>query len=312
MLPAEEGYIKAKSILHEMFGQTHKVAASHIDKITGGGPIRENENERLMQLARDMENFEMNLNKLGYQADINSRSNMCAVVMRLPRYLRSEWAKEAQNSRDRSKEPEFAQLTRFVVKKAKLANTEYGRLISARSNNEKEFGKGPRVGRNVSTYLSHGSNTETKGHSGDHSRHGNPTGRPKCLFCDRDGHTIEKCFKFQGKSYEERKRIVNTRRLCNLGLCKGHFASNCKRSRGCFVPGCGKRHHPMLHPAETAKFGKKDVPENQNEERKLDSPVAPTGNVQTGHCGATGTIKNRVCLRVIPVKVFGKDRSCEK
>jgi hypothetical protein len=96
----------------------------------------------------------MNLNKLGYQADINSTSNMSAVVMRLPRYLRSEWAKEAQNSRDRSKEPAFAKLTRFVVKKAKLANTEYGRLISARSNNEKEFGKGPRVGRNVSTYLS--------------------------------------------------------------------------------------------------------------------------------------------------------------
>ena len=312
MLPAEEGYIKAKSILHEMFGQTHIVAASHIDKITGGGPIKENENERLMQLARDMENCEMNLNKLDYQADINSRSNMSAVVMRLPRYLRSEWAKEAQNSRDRSKEPDFAQLTRFVVKKAKLANTEYGRLISARSNNEREFGKGPRVGRNVSTYLSHGSNTEIKGHSGDHSRHGNPTGRPKCLFCDRDGHTIEKCFKFQGKPYEERKSIVNTRRLCNLCLGKGHFASNCKRSRGCFIPGCGKRHHPMLHPAETAKDGKKDMPGNQNEERKLDSSTAPTGNVQTGHCGATGTIKNRVCLRVIPVKVFGKDRSCEK
>jgi hypothetical protein len=218
MLPAEEGYIKAKSILHEVFGQTHIVAASHIDKITGGGPIKENENERLMQLARDMENCEMNLNKLGYQADINSRSNMSAVVMRLPRYIRSEWAEEAQNSRDWSKEPDFAQLTRFVFKKAELANTEYGRLISARSNNEKEFGiKGPRVGRNVSTYLSH-SNTEIKGHSGDHLRHGNPTGRPKCLFCDRDGHTIEKCFKFQGKPYEERKSIVNTRRLCNLCL----------------------------------------------------------------------------------------------
>jgi hypothetical protein len=68
----------------------------------------------------------------------------------------------------------------------------------------------------------------------------------------------------------------------------------------------------MLHPAETAKDGKKDVPENQNEERKPDSPVAPIGNVQTGHFGGTGTIKNRVCLRVNPVKVFGKDRSCEK
>ncbi|CAB4004878.1 Hypothetical predicted protein [Paramuricea clavata] len=60
-----------------------------------------------------------------------------------------------------------------------------------------------------------------------------------------------------------------------------------------FTRGCGKHHHPMLHPAETAKDGKKDVPENQNEERKPDSSAAPTRNVQTGHCGATGTIRNR-------------------
>ena len=90
MLPAEEGFAKAKSILHEMFGQTHIVAVSHIDKINEGGPIRENENEKLMQLANDMENCEMSLNKLGYQADINSRSNMSSVVMQLPRYLCSE------------------------------------------------------------------------------------------------------------------------------------------------------------------------------------------------------------------------------
>ena len=51
MLPAEEGFTKAKSILHEMFGQTHIVAASHIDKITGGGSIKEYENEKLMQLV---------------------------------------------------------------------------------------------------------------------------------------------------------------------------------------------------------------------------------------------------------------------
>ncbi|CAB3984505.1 Hypothetical predicted protein [Paramuricea clavata] len=241
-----------------MFGQIHIVAASHIDEITGGGPTKENKNERLMQLTRDMENCEMKLNKLGYQADINSRSNMS-----VPRRHETQ-----------------------EIGKGKLANTEYGRLISARYNKEKEFGKRPRWGRNVSTYLSHGSNTVIKEHSGDHSRQGNPTGRPKCIFFDRDGHTIEKCFNFQGKPYEERKRIVNTRRLFNLCLSKGHFASNCKRSRGSFVPGCGKRHHPMLHPEETTKDRKKDVSENQNEERKLGSPASPTGNVQNDHCGA--------------------------
>ncbi len=54
------------------------------------------------------------------------------------------------------------------------------------------------------------------------------------------------------------------------------------------------------------------MPENRNEEKKPDPPAAPTAYVQTGHCGATGTVKNRVCLRVIPVKVFGKDKGREK
>ena len=127
-----------------MFGQTHIVAASHIDRVTKGGTIKEFESGKLLQLARDMENCEMNLCKLGYQADINSRGNMSAVVLRLPRYLRSEWAKEAQNSRDQSKEPDFSQLTKFVVKRAKLANTEYGRLINTKPEIERERNKNPR------------------------------------------------------------------------------------------------------------------------------------------------------------------------
>ena len=106
MLPAE-GFAKAKSILHGMFGQTHLVAASHIDKTTGE-PMKENGNKKLMQLARDIENYGMSFNGLGYQADISSRSNTSSVVMCLPRYLRLEWAKEAQNSRDRGQEPDFA------------------------------------------------------------------------------------------------------------------------------------------------------------------------------------------------------------
>ena len=137
MLPPEEGYKKAKSGHengHEMFGQSHIVAASHIDRVTKGPIIRENENEKLMQLARDLENCDMNLNKLGYQSDVNSRHNISAIVLRLPKYLRSECAKEANNLRGQSKEPSFAALTKFVVNKAKLANTEYGRLVNVKND----------------------------------------------------------------------------------------------------------------------------------------------------------------------------------
>ena len=61
--------------------------------------------------------------------------------MRLPKYLRSEWAKEAQDSRDQDKELDFLLLTKFLLKKAKLASTEYGRLINAKFESEREKSK---------------------------------------------------------------------------------------------------------------------------------------------------------------------------
>ncbi len=93
MLPPREGYLKAKSILKEMFGQSHIVAASHVDRVTTGGPIKEFKSDKLLQLARDMENCEMNLRELGNQADINSRSNISAVLLQLPKNLSTEGSK---------------------------------------------------------------------------------------------------------------------------------------------------------------------------------------------------------------------------
>ncbi|CAB4031446.1 Gag-Pol poly [Paramuricea clavata] len=191
-LPPEEGYKKAKSILHEMSGQAHIVAASHIDRVT---------------------------------KDINSRHNISAIVLRLPKYLRSEWAKEANKLRDQSSEPDFAALTEFVVSKAKLANTECGRLVNVKMDWErdktKSYGK-PQ--RNVSAYQvwNISSNEEQDGKR-------NITMKLKCIFCSKEGHSLGRCYMFQEKSYAERKKFVSEKGLCNLCLAKGHFASKCQK-----------------------------------------------------------------------------------
>ncbi|XP_028412570.1 uncharacterized protein LOC114535462 [Dendronephthya gigantea] len=259
-----------------MFGQNHIVAASHIDRVTKGGVIKEFETEKLLQLARDMENCQMNLSKLGYHADINLRGNMTAVVLRLPRYLRSEWAKEAQITRDQGKEPDFPQLTKSVRRKARLANTEYGRLINTRSGVEGENTKIPYSGRHTckaSSFTLSGTIND-----GNSSLSGCTPVKPKCIFCKKDGHNIGKCFKFQEKTYDERKSFVSKNGLCNLCLSKGHYVNKCRKTHGCLVPGCGKRHHPMLHPVSTNSAPKAD--------RSTQGATA-----QTGHCGATGTLK---------------------
>ena len=262
MLPPQEGYAKARSILREMFGQTHIIAASHIDRVTKGGPIKEFQSEKLLQLARDMENCQMNLSSLGFHADINSRGNLSAVVLRLPRYLRSEWAKEAQNSRDQGNEPDFSRLTKFVVKKAKLANTEYGRLISTKPKVVGDRARKSRYGGPSNRASSFAINRSVS--QEDLQLTVRPTekrlpGKLKCYFCEKNGHAIERCFKFQEKSYEDRKAFVSRKGLCNLCLSKGHYTSKCKRTQGCFIPECGKRHHPTFHPVEVkVKAAKQD------------------------------------------------------
>ena len=309
MLTPEEGYKKAKSILHKMLGQTHVVAASHIDRVTNGCLIKENESEKLLQLARDMENKAMNLNKLRYQSDINSRYNISAVVLRLPRYLRSECAKEANNLRDQDTEPDFAALTMFVVKKAKLANTEYGRLVNVRPDNEKNKPRFPNK-PTKRAFVDQVSGEEPRTSNKDW-RQSRAT-KAKCLFCSRDGHTVEKCYKFQQKSYQERKKFVSVKGLCNVCLMKGHFANKCQKGRSCYIAGCGKRHHPLLHTNELMERRQEDESAKSKGPETTQVKDGDVPDAQTGHCGASDATKRQVCLRVIPVKVFSQDNSREK
>lgn len=191
------------------------VAASHIDRVTKGCVIKENEGEKLLQLARDMENCAMNLNKLGYQSDIKSRYNISAVVLGLPRYLRSEWAKEANNTRDQNTEPDFAALTKFVVKKAKLANTEYGRLVNVRTDSEKNKHRflSKSTKRAFVNQVSEGTREEPGMSNQDGKQSG--TTKVKCLFCSKDGHTSQSNSVINSRE----NRIWKEINLCLLREC---------------------------------------------------------------------------------------------
>ena len=158
-----------------------------------------------MQLARDVENCGMNLSKLGYQADINSRHSVGAIVLRLPKYLRSEWAKEANNLREQNIEPDFAVLTKFIVNKVKLANTEYARLVNIRIDGERNKPRPHgRQQRNVANYQV--TNDPCNKEQEDQR---NELSRLTCSFCSKSGHSREKCFKLEEKSYAERKKFVS-------------------------------------------------------------------------------------------------------
>ena len=137
MLPEDEGYSKAREVLHNSFGQNHIIIYACINKVTKRGVIRDREFDKLQQLARDMENCKINLTQLGCESEINAQSNLEKIVSRLPRYLQADWAKEVFAILEKGKVPSFENLTNFIMTKAKLASSAFGRLIGSKPQEDK-------------------------------------------------------------------------------------------------------------------------------------------------------------------------------
>ena len=76
-----------------------------------------------------MENCEINLTQLGCKSEIDTHSNLEKIVARLPRYLQADWVREAYALLEKGMIPTFKHLTSYIMKKAKLANSTFGRLI---------------------------------------------------------------------------------------------------------------------------------------------------------------------------------------
>ena len=42
--------------------------------------------------------------------------------------------------------------------------------------------------------------------------------------------------------------LYNKKKLCGSCLAYGHFSRSCPKGFSCRKPGCGKKHHSLLHP----------------------------------------------------------------
>ena len=222
MLPPEEGYKEGKVILRKNFGQKHTIVRAFIDKVVKGPQIRAWESEKLSQLARDMKSCALNSDHMHYKADINSMDTLKRIVMRLPPHLQAKRAEESNKLIEAEKEPEFSHLASFVEKRATVANAAFGKLVGARPESDimPKFRRRPSVDPPASA-TSLGIQSANGLRPPDGTSLGQPALSPvaqgsstqvsplSCLFCN-GAHSLERCFKFRDKTFDERKELVST------------------------------------------------------------------------------------------------------
>ena len=107
-------------------------------------------------------------------------------------------------------------------------------------------------------------------------------------------HPLVRCQIFAEKTFEERLQVMRKCQPCHNCFKFGHIAVGCLAKKACYVQGCRRKHHTLLHPPSQPADGSTTGVPDQGVQ--LESGTGLQTNSTSAKVG-------RVCLRIVPVRV---------
>ena len=126
--PPEIGYKLARDTLYMRYGQTHMVTSAYLKELTGGPPLRENNERDLFQLSTTMQNAHATLVELNVAGELETDSTLKGVYARLPKKLREAYDDVAREIFSKKMIPRFVDLMEFVTNRSLHHTTIYGEV----------------------------------------------------------------------------------------------------------------------------------------------------------------------------------------
>ncbi|XP_061906861.1 uncharacterized protein LOC133652293 [Entelurus aequoreus] len=136
-----------------------------------------------------------------------------------------------------------------------------------------------------------------------HSTSSGHTNTVTCLLCKRNGHTLDKCFKFMEKMVQDRIKFAQTEKLCFGCLKTGHHSKKCDKRSTCEK--CQRRHLTCLHDDKFMER-KQATPANSedNSQDKVDTKVTKDEDKSTAISNrVTQDISSTLTSSILPVWV---------
>ena len=325
ILEPAHGYRLAREILDSRYGRKHIIAQSYINKLVDGEAIKAADSVALSKFALHVRKCHMTLEKIGYLNDLNNRDTISKVVRRLPAFLKNKWVDHADRILQSGREPCFADLSKYIEERARIATSFYGQEVSksVKPTSVAATGSSPaKVSGAKYSQSDHGPRMTTLSTGGKPELNSYP-GNMSCLACGAH-HDLGTCPKFQSMSFTSRRNLLRENWCCDNCFLPNHISKGCLSRSACNVPGCTKKHHYLLHwwkPVHYPGYGDTQAHDqalNQGSGNSLGptvrypgaeagGPLAGTEQqpfhvTGAGNSHATGA-GGGVCMRVLPVKV---------
>ena len=176
----------------------------------------------------------------------------------LPQWCVNKWADRIETYQDEHEDafPPFENFVKFVSSQAKRMNNP----IIAQVNSKGSFVQSSQSSQSPSSKsrasLSTSSNSDSRA--------------PSCRLCG-GSHSLQKCDKFTGLSYDDRCTFVRENYLCFGCLRGGHRSSDCRCRNKCDT--CGRRHPTLLHNPNWKDSGNKPDQSTSNATKSEEKSV---------------------------------------
>ena len=149
------------------------------------------------ELAQLLEESEVTLNCLNYQADLDNFNTMTAIVKRLPFALQTRWLRTAAEIEKKGTDAKFKNLVKFVKDESEIANSSFAAVVNQRS-----------MKKGGSTLFTNSGKPKVT--TSNQNRE-----NPKiCIYCKND-HKIEDCLIFANLPISGRVTFNRQNRLCD-------------------------------------------------------------------------------------------------
>ena len=298
------GLTKALEVLQSRFGQPFKIVRACVDTLIKGPPIASQDKDGLQRYADMAQVMYDTLGSMNCLGEMNT-DNLEKVILRLPKWLQDKFREHLKKlQRQRRIIPTFKDIVEFLNDRADLANHPFFTTSS-------EVKSHKRIEDRDKSHLRH-LTTLTTSTSREASRLAinKDTKASNCPLCVQY-HPLYRCGVFKSKPVEERRALVNRKRICfNCINSTEHTASSCKLQMRCRVPGCGRSHHTLLHLSGPSR---ENADHHTNNTEVTVIPTMPTvlpsdQDAPSSTC-ATATLaeSSEIYLQIMLLKIIAND-----
>nr|CAH8846681.1 unnamed protein product [Trichobilharzia regenti] len=206
LMPPNEGYAEAMSILRQSFGRPSMIAGKLFEAVKGNGGQLQDDSQALTEFLDNLLIYKNGMISMNRMSDLNSSFILEVIARRLPTRLQRKWVKISSRMEDEGIEPRFDDILKLVKDSVNQSMSNFASILNLT----------PRIEQSECKMQSLMTNRHQRG------------GYREGSMMSSNAYRPSECNRFRSTSSTDNLQDARQARLCFTRLQEVHTKVNCE------------------------------------------------------------------------------------